>query len=260
MGNRSSKPEGTADPGRSKKNSTRSSSTIQGKTANHLDDSGWDAESKTDAGTLTSTHGSVFGNSRSESSTICPTQLPPPRTMEGAYNFLTCLRTEVENRHLEVQGLVTGLGGTCGGYDRWRKCHQGDGHLVHELIMTEDGLRKLERTMYNGGEWNEETPVIWSQELLHSVFKLLDGYGRAIEDVLRVCGVLRDAQTGERLPETSDEKWLKANVTPLAADIAARLKHLKSRSEVVHFDVDRAAKVSGRSDRFQDIYSLRCGV
>ncbi len=260
MGNGSSKPEGTADPGYSKKSSTRSSSTLLGKAANLAGDLGWDVGSKTDAKILLPENESVFEGLRSETSTICPTQIPPLRTMEGSCNLLTSLRAAVGKRHLEVQGLVTGLGGTCGQYQSWNKRHHGDGNLVHELIMTECELVSLEMAMSNDDEWDEGIPVVWSQELLKTVFQLLDGYGRAIEDVMALCGMLRGAQTGERLPKASDQKWLKVNVTPLAADIAARLKHLESGSKVVQFDIDREANISGRSDRFQDVYSWRRGV
>lgn len=182
--------------------------------------------------------GSDFSGSTSptEKSTPCPTELPPPRTMDGARKLLTRLVPVFRKRDLEVQGLVTGLGGECGPYGYKMYC---DGHLVFELRMTEDELIDLDRAMSNAVGWRENSPVVVSQKLLGDVFGVLDGYRKVIEDIAELCGRMRGMQTGERLPEPSDLKWLKENVTPEAVKHAERLKHLKSRSQVVRFDIEQ---------------------
>jgi hypothetical protein len=63
--------------------------------------------------------------------------------------------------------------------------------------MTECELVSLEMAMSNDDEWDEGIPVVWSQELLKTVFQLLDGYGRAIEDVMALCGMLRGRRQGK---------------------------------------------------------------
>lgn len=187
------------------------------------------------AGSWMSETGSEFSGSPSPTrkSTACPTELPPPRTMEGAQKMLTRLCIVFRNRDLEVQGLVTGLSGGCASY---RSC---DGNLVHELRMTGYELRDLEQAMSSIIIPQNGAPVIWSQKLLGDLFAVLNGYGRVIEDIVELCGKMREMQTGERLPEASDLKWLEKNVTPDAVKVAARVKHLTSRSQVVRFDIEQ---------------------
>jgi len=182
--------------------------------------------------------GSDFSGSASptEKSTPCPTKLPPPRTMDGAQKMISRLRAVFRKRDLEVQGLVTGLGGGCGPYGYEIYC---DGDLVFELKNTEYELKDLDRAMSDAVAWRENSPVVWSRKLLGDVFGVLDGYRKVIEDIAELCGRMRGMQTGERLPEPSHLKWLKKNVTPEAVKLAERLKHLKSRLQVVRFDIEQ---------------------
>lgn len=60
---------------------------------------------------------------------------------------------------------------------------------------------------------------------------------------------------GRGLPTASDRQWLRAKVTLVAADITASLKHLRSRSEVVRFDVGSEAEIAERSTRLETLYN-----
>lgn len=182
--------------------------------------------------------GTIFSGAPSptEKSTPCPTEIPPPRTMDAARKMLARLCVVFRQRDLEVQGLVGGLGGLM--YDR--SC---DGNLVYELRNTGYELGYLTGAVPRGENWGDEGPVAWSPKLVGDIFAVLDGYGRVIEEIVEMCGKLREAQTGERLPGPSDLDWLKKNIAPDATKFAARLKHLTARSQVLRFDIDQ--EISG---------------
>lgn len=191
---------------------------------------------------ITETGSEAWGSTpTTRKSSPCPTELPPPRTMEAARKLLARLCVVYRKRHLEVRGLVTGLGGDCTIVSSRYDNNYCDGHLAFELKITEYELGDLDRAMSNGVAWTLNPPVVWSPKLLGDVFGVLDGYGRVIEDIVNLCGKMREMQTGEKLPEPSDLKWLKENVTPEAVKLAERLKHLLSRSQVVRFDIEQAS-------------------
>lgn len=92
MGNRSSKVTGSPDLDDDKTIRRRSGITVPEKEGGELQSSwGWDVETKTDATTMRSEYASTFKGSISYTITVCPTQLPPPRTMEGARDRLQIL-------------------------------------------------------------------------------------------------------------------------------------------------------------------------
>ncbi len=242
MGNRPSQIEGSPNPhtdntGYSSSSRSLSSATtvLPDRTARRVhDESTMSYDNDFKAEPWTSEAGSDFSASPSPTgkSTPCPTELPP-RTMVGAQKMLTRLCAVFLNRHLEVTGLVTGLGGDCG---TW---HEADGGLAYRVQLTDYELQKLQRSMSGIGIRRHGARVIWSQKLLGDVFAVLDGFGRVIEDIVELCRKMREVQTWERLPEASDLEWLEKNVTPDALRLAARLTQLTSRSQVVRFDLEQ---------------------
>ena len=204
------------------------------RTRNGRNGSGVGDDSMTDGESWISEDGSVLEGSSSEVSTLCPTQLPPPRTVEAARKLLRRLCAVSRLRHLEVKGLVLGLGGSCSSFG-----YTSDGNLAWELEMTTHEFQALTSAMGTSNMWTRGLPVNCSQKLLSDIFALLDGFGTVVEEVVALCEKLREAQTGERLPEASDQMWLQENITPVATKLAARLKHLLARSQVLRFDIDR---------------------
>ena len=236
---------GSSSRSRSQAATTTSSTTVlPDRTISSIrNESGMDLDPKVKAESWISETGSELSGTppRTEKSTPCPTELPPPPTMEAAQKQLTRLNTLIRQRDLELQGLITGLGGVCG---IWISAHYDsgcDGNLVYELKMTQYEFRDLGTALPCGDFYgnDDEEPLVWSQKLLGDIFAVLDGYGRVLEDIVELCGKLREVQTGDRLPEASDLEWLKENITPDAVKFAARLQHLTSRSQVVRFDIDR---------------------
>ena len=234
MGNKPSQIEGSPNPLRDNTgHSTRGRSLSQattvlsdGTVGRGRDESTVTSDTDNDvkAEPWTSEAGSDFSASPSPTgkSTPCPTELPPPRTMDGAQKMLTRLCAVFLNRYLEVKGLVTGLGGHCG---TWQDA---DGGLVYEVRLSDYELQMLQRSMSRIGIRRQGARVIWSPKLLGDVFAVLDGFGRVIEDLVELCRKMREVQTWERLPETSDREWLEKNVKPDALRLAARLKQLSS--------------------------------
>ncbi len=166
---------------------------------------------------------------------ICPTQIPPPRTLEGALELISRVSGVAWKRFVEVQVLITNLGGSCGQYYQGPPMSGHDGDLAYGLAYITFDLAYLRVLLQKS---SDRAGYYLSRKLQGQVFALLESYGRVIEDVAAMCAKLREAQTGDRLPVDSDTEWLEKNITPVALELASRLKHLKSRLNIVVIDID----------------------
>jgi len=245
MGNKPSQIEGSFNPHRddtghsSRGRSLSQTTTVlsDGTVGSVRDESTLTSDSDVKAEPWTSEAGSDFSASSSPTgtSTPCPTELPPPRTMEGAQKMLTRIYAMFWHRDVQVKALVTGLGGDIDIYP-----YTGvGGDLVQQLKMTTYELQSLDTDLSSKAVRQDGARVIWSPKLLGDAFAVLDGYRRLMEDIEDFCGRMRERLALEQMPEASDLKWVTKNVKPEAVKLAARVKQMLSRLQLLRFDLER---------------------